>query len=226
MTRLALGLALLCAAGSTLAGECRSLFDGETLEGWQPLGNAEYEARDGAIIGRAVSAPGNSFLHTVEEFGDFTLKLKFRFDPNMQNSGVQFRSDTYDEPTDVVIQSGSGEVQNRTMEQGRVYGYQSEIDPSDRGWTAEIYDEAARGWLKTFSKTPKKKLISPDTWYALKIRAHEDHIQTWIDGEQIADLKDDERSSGFIALQVHGIKNESQVGAEIAFKDIRICVVD
>jgi len=226
MIRLALGLVLLCSAGSTLAEECRSLFDGETLDGWQRLGNAEYEARDAAIIGRAVSAPGNSFLRTDEEFSDFTLKLKFRFDANMQNSGVQFRSNTYDEPTDVAIQSGSGEIQNRTMEKGRVNGYQSEIDPSARGWTAEIYEEAARGWLQTFSKTPKQKLISPDTWYKLKIRAIGDHIQTWLDGEQISDLHDGERASGFIALQVHGIKNESQVGAEIAFKDIRICVAD
>ena len=222
----ALPLLLLLATHTTFADDCRKLFDGVSLDGWTRLGNAEYEVRDGMIIGRAVNERSNSFLRTDEVFDDFTLKLKFRFDDRMYNSGVQFRSNVYEKPTDIVIQAGSGEIQERTMEPGRVYGYQSEIDPSDRGWTAEIYDEAARGWLQTFSKTPKKKLVEPDTWYQLMIRAEGDHIRTWIDGEQIADLRDSERGSGFIALQVHGIKTEEQVGAEIAFKDIKLCTGD
>jgi N-acetylglucosamine-6-phosphate deacetylase len=35
--------------------------------------------------------------------------------------------------------------------------------------------------------------------------ANGDHIQTWINGKRICDLKDDMTASGFIALQVHGI---------------------
>lgn len=220
-------LVLILSSQSALAGDCRPLFDGTSLDGWHAIGNADYEARDGTIVGRAVNETGNSFLRTDEEYADFVLTLSFRFDDAMYNSGVQFRSSTYDQPTDVVIQTGGGEIREATMEQGRVYGYQSEIDPrQDRGWSAEIYDEGARGWLQTFSKQPKQKLVSPNTWYDLRISAIGDHIQTWLDGEQIADLRDEERDRGFIALQVHGIKNESQVGAEIAFKDIEICLPD
>ena len=201
------------------------MFDGHSLAGWQRIGNAEFEARDGAIVGRAVDDRSNSFLRTDEEYSDFVLRLAFRFDATMYNSGVQFRSNVYAEPTETVILTGSGEIQNETREPGRVYGYQSEIDPrQDRGWTAEIYEEAARGWLQTFSKEPKRKLVSPDTWYQLKISAVGDHIRTWLDGEPIADLRDGERGSGFVALQVHGIRNASHIGAEIAFRDIEICV--
>ncbi len=226
MTRV-LGISLIFLAQAAFADDCRPLFDGHSLAGWQRIGNAEFEARDGAIVGRAVDYRRNSFLRTSEEYGDFVLRLAFRFDATMYNSGVQFRSNVYAEPTETVIQTGSGEIKKVTREPGRVYGYQSEIDPrQDRGWTAEIYEEAARGWLQTFSREPKRKLVSPDTWYQLQVSAVGDHIQTWLDGEPIADLRDDERGRGFVALQVHGIRNASQIGAEIAFRDIEICIPD
>ena len=219
------GVAMILLAQAAFASDCRPLFDGHSLAGWQRIGNAEYEARDGATIGRAVDERSNSFLKTAEEYGDFVLTLAFRFDDTMYNSGVQFRSNVYTEPTETLIRTGSGEINHATLQARRVYGYQSEIDPrQDRGWTAELYDEAARGWLQTFSKQPTRKLVSPDTWYHLEISAIGDHIQTWLDGEQIADLRDDARGTGFIALQVHGIRNDSQIGAEITFKDIEICI--
>lgn len=227
MIRAALVTATLLAAAPAIAGECIALFDGETLDGWQALGPAEYEVRDGTIIGRAVDDTRNSFLRTENEYGDFTLTLKFRFDPNLGNSGVQFRSAVYEAPTDVIVRASGGEYQRWTAEAGRVHGYQAEIDPrQDRGWTAEIYDEAARGWLRTHEKEPRRKLVAPDTWYTLKIRAAGDHIRTWLDGEPIADLRDGARAGGFIALQVHGVNDASQVGAEIAFKDIELCAPD
>ena len=223
MTRV-VGISMILLSQAAFAGDCRALFDGHSLAGWQRIGNAEYEPRDGAIVGRAVAERSNSFLKTDEEYGDFVLTLAFRFDDTMYNSGVQFRSNVYAGPTEVAIRTGSGEINKATMQAGRVYGYQSEIDPrQDRGWTAELYDEAARGWLQTFSREPKRKLVSPDTWYHLRISAIGDQLQTWLDGEHIADLRDDERGSGFIALQVHGIRNDDQIGAEIAFRDIEIC---
>ena len=38
---------------------------------------------------------------------------------------------------------------------GRVHGYQVEIDPSDRAWSAGIYDEARKGWLYSLENNPK-----------------------------------------------------------------------
>ena len=48
------------------------------------------------------------------------------------NSGVQVRG-----------------ISDPAIKNGRVHGYQVEIDPSDRAWTGGIYDEARRGWLHT-----------------------------------------------------------------------------
>ena len=92
------------------------LVQGDTLDGWkQRGGNAKYEAKDGVITGQ--TAPGqkqNAFLCTEKEYGDFELELEFKVDPRL-NSGVQVRSQSLPEYKD-----------------GRVHGYQVEIDPSPR----------------------------------------------------------------------------------------------
>ena len=63
MTRV-LGISLIFLAQTAVADDCRPLFDGHSLAGWQRIGNAEFEARDGAIVGRAVDDRSNSFLRT------------------------------------------------------------------------------------------------------------------------------------------------------------------
>jgi hypothetical protein len=59
------------------------------------------------------------------------------------NWGVQFRSESKSE-----------------YKNGRVHGYQFEIDPSKRAWTGGIYDEARRDWLHTMDLIPRQKLLS------------------------------------------------------------------
>lgn len=62
------------------------LFDGETWTGWQgPLD--EYEIVDGAI--RCKPGHGGT-LHTVEEFGDFQVRFRFRLPPG-GNNGLAIR---------------------------------------------------------------------------------------------------------------------------------------
>jgi hypothetical protein len=110
------------------------LFDSETLNGWtQKGGEATYEVREGTIVGTTVSDTPNSFLTTDKMYGDFILELDYKVDPSM-NSGVQIRSNSYPYYRD-----------------GQVHGYQIEIDPSDRAWSAGIYDEGRRGWLHPIS---------------------------------------------------------------------------
>ncbi len=219
--------AALCtlAPGWALASDenCRPLFDGETLTGWTVLGEAPFTVEHGAIVGTPVETQENSFLRTDETFADFDLKLAFRFQAGMFNSGVQFRSDTYAEETPIRVRARDGEWHDWTARAGRVFGYQADIDPSERGWTGEIYDESSRGWLDTFDKTPVKHMIESDRWHTLRIRAVGPHIRTWLDDQPIADFQDDFRSDGFIALQVHGVYEAIQVGKTIAFRDIEIC---
>ena len=126
---LAFSLLLLCAS-SVSAQNWEPLFNGKNLKGWKKLnGKAEYKVQDGAIIGISRMNTPNTFLCTTKNYKDFILEFEFKVD-NSLNSGVQLRSESY-----------------KAYQNGRVHGYQFEIDPSPRAWCGGIYDEARRGWL-------------------------------------------------------------------------------
>ena len=114
------------------------LFDGETLNGWsQKGGEAKYEIRNGTLVGITAHDTPNSFMATEKMYGDFILELEYKVDPSM-NSGIQIRSNSFSH-----------------YRNGRVHGYQVEIDPSARAWSAGIYDEARRGWLNPLEDNPE-----------------------------------------------------------------------
>ncbi len=71
-----------------------SLFDGETLFGWQPVGDATWNVVDGEIRTDG-SKPG--FLMTTTEWADFVLILEFKA-PASTNSGIFLRTGLH--PTD------------------------------------------------------------------------------------------------------------------------------
>jgi hypothetical protein len=60
-------------------------------------------------------------------------------------------------------------------------------------------------------------------WNSARIEAIGNHIRTWVNGIQCADLLDNTTPSGFIALQVHSIgKNAALEGKTVAWRNIRI----
>jgi len=186
------------------------LFDGETLTGWSKIGgDATYKVEDGAIVGTTVLNTPNTFLRSDELYGDFILELEYKVDPSM-NSGVQIRSNSFDYYLN-----------------GRVHGYQIEIDPSERAWSAGIYDEARRGWLNTMENNPEaQKAFKQNEWNHYRIEAIADTIRTWINGVPAAYLIDDKTATGFIGLQVHSIKEDSQEGKQIMWRNVKILTSD
>lgn len=182
------------------------LFDGETLKGWTHKGgDAEYEVRERTIVGKTVHNTPNSFLATDLTYEDFILELDYKVDSTM-NSGIQIRSNSFPYYMD-----------------GRVHGYQIEIDPSDRAWSAGIYDEARRGWLVPITDNPKaQKAFVQNDWNHYRIEAIGDTIKTWINEVPAAFLIDDKTKNGFIALQVHAINDTQKEGTEISWKNIKI----
>lgn len=102
-------------------------------------GKAEYKVEDGAIVGYTKMNTANSFLCTKKKYGNFILEFQFKITDGL-NSGVQLRSESL-----------------KSYQNGRVHGYQFEIDPSQRAWTGGIYDEARRGWLYPLTKNPRAK---------------------------------------------------------------------
>jgi hypothetical protein len=184
----------------------QNLINGQDLEGWQILGGtADYYVEDGAIVGVAVPNSPNSFLSTEEHYGDFILEFEVYLDTQL-NSGVQIRSHSIPSYRD-----------------GRVHGYQVEIDPSARAWSGGIYDEARRGWIYPLSRNElARPAFRTAQWNHFRIEAIGNSINTWVNGVHASRLIDDMTESGFIGLQVHSINNEELVGAEVKWKNIRI----
>jgi hypothetical protein len=194
-------------------GEWTTLFDGETLDGWiQKNGTATYRVEDGAIVGKTAKGSPNSFLCTEKDYGNFELTFEVKlFDPEL-NSGVQIRSQT--KP------AAEGE------DFGRVNGPQVEIEVSgENGAEAGyIYGEACGGWMTPEDELIPTKHFKDGEWNRYRIVANGARIQTWINGEMIEDLVDEEKfrshPKGFIGLQVHGVGDNGPF--EVAWRDIKI----
>lgn len=182
------------------------LFDGKTFNGWTQLGGkAIYEIKDNAIIGTTVGDTPNSFMTTDKKYGDFILELEYKVDSTM-NSGIQIRSNSF-----------------LHYQNGRVHGYQVEIDPSKRAWSGGIYDEGRRGWLNPLDgNLTAQKAFKQGDWNHYRIEALGDTIKTWINDVPAAYLIDEKTKNGFIGLQVHAIYGDQKEGTEIAWKNIKI----
>jgi hypothetical protein len=210
------------------AEQWTNLFDGKTLSGWtQRGGSAKYRVEDGCIVGKSVLDTGNSFLCTEKDYGDFILEVELKVDPKL-NSGVQIRSQCFDEPTEARDAKGqpvkNAKGQPLRIPAGRVHGYQVEIDPSARAWSGGIYDEGRRGWLNDLKNNePARKAFKVNEWNTYRIEARGDSLKTWVNGVPAADLTDSVTLKGFIALQVHGIgKDKAKEGTEVRWRNIRI----
>jgi len=192
------------------AQKWQPLFNGKNFSNWEKKnGTAEYLIDGDEIVGVSAMNTPNTFLCTKESFGDFILEFEAKVEPGL-NSGVQIRSLSTEEYKD-----------------GRVHGYQVEIDPSERAWSAGIYDEARRGWLYPLTRNPKgSEAFKNGVWNHFRVEAIGDHIDTWINGVQCANLVDDMTSEGFIALQVHGIHSKEQEGLTVRWRGIRILTND
>ncbi len=184
----------------------QSLFNGRDLKGWKQLnGKAKYTAKNGEIIGTTVHGEPNSFLATEKDYGDFILEFEFKADSSM-NSGVQFRS-----------------ASEESYRNGRVHGYQYEIDPSKRSYSAGIYDEAGRDWLYPLGVNPAaQNAFKQHQWNKARIECIGNTTRTWINNIPAAYLIDSITTRGFIALQVHSIGNDDKEGRQVRWRNIRI----
>ena len=189
----------------------RSLFNGKDFSGWKQLnGKAKYSIEGDQIVGISILNTPNSFMCTEETFGDFIFEVEVKDDPRL-NSGIQFRSQS-----------------NKEYRDGRVHGYQAEIDPSPRRYSGGIYDEARRGWLYALAENPKgREAFVNGSWNKYRIEAIGNSLRVWINGVNCSNVVDDVDAEGFIGLQVHGIgDNKERDGAEVRWRNIRIKTTD
>ena len=200
-------------------GDFKSIFNGKNLDGWtQKNGTAIYRIEKGAIVGKTKEGSPNSFLCTDKLYGDFELQFEVKLINDELNSGVQIRSQT---------KELNDKEKSRGDKFGRVNGPQVEIEATkEKGAeSGYVYGEAIGGWM-----TPKEKLIPHKNfkngkWNKYRILAKGPVIKTWVNGNQVSDLKDEEKykshSKGFIGLQVHSIKKGTGP-YEVAWRNIKI----
>ena len=168
-------------------------------------GTAEYILEDHTIIGTTKLGTPNTFLCTKSMYTDFILEFEVWAD-TLINSGVQIRSNSIPD-----------------YNNGRVHGYQVEIESSDRKWAGGIYDEGRRGWLYPLGKNPKgQEAFNRNEWNHYRIEAIGSNINTWVNGVHCSRLIDDMTNEGFIGLQVHSVTDSLHVGKTIKWKNMRI----
>ena len=174
----------------------RPLFDGKTLKGWHALGGGTWKVENGLRVGRSKSSePRHGHLFTDEEYGDFTIRLKFK--DLAGNSGLYFR-----------VEKTGGNV--------GIKGFQAEIDAKND--IGGLYETYGRGWVVKPKAADVKKYFKPGKWNEMVVTARGRNVTVHINGTKTAELKKDKgRLRGFIALQLHGGQD-----MEIYFKDIEI----
>ena len=205
------------------------IFNGSNLNGWLNYGGGKFYVENNCIVAEAITGLPNTFLHTEKKYQNFELQFDIKLD-TVLNSGVQIRSNIYQNDTETVRwggrfdQEGQKDLKNIIRKAGTFWGYQIEIDPTSRAWSGAIYEEAGRGFLHTPGINQKvKSAFKPLEWNHYKIRVKDNHIQSWVNGVIIGDVYDDLTDDGYIALQLHSIgKNKIRANKKIRWKNLSL----
>ncbi|HEX9795066.1 MAG TPA: DUF1080 domain-containing protein [Planctomycetota bacterium] len=183
-----------------LPGTEVALFAGAGTAGWGTVGDAVWtRLADGGLHGE-VGGGAQSFLVSDREFADFLFEVDVTLH-DRGNSGIQVRS--------------------HMRPQGGLFGYQIEIDPSPRAWSAGLYDEDRRGWLDDLADRPQARAaFRMDGPNRFRVECVGPWIRTWIDGVPAADHFDPLDLSGALGFQVHSGRNTSVDWTGLRFRDL------
>lgn len=173
----------------------------------------------------------NWFLLSKKRYRDFELELEVKLPQPEEyvNSGAMFRGQIAYDPA---------------IESYYAYGYQAEVDPSERRWSGGLCEQATeREWL--FPRHPersapgehfkanhspqwtpaKAKAFNPGAWNHYKIRALGPEIIVWVNGVLTTAVTDTKFAEGHIGLQHHGsaaYASSGDTANTIQFRRIRI----
>ena len=180
-------IALILLAGFAPPQKKHPLFNGKDLTGWKVYGTEKWYVENGLLVCESGPDKQYGYLATEKFYKNFDLTVEF-IQVSDGNSGVFFRS---------------------TIEGTKIAGWQCEVAPKGHD-TGGIYESYGRGWLKQIDDD-KENILKPGEWNTMRLRVVGDRVQTWLNGIQMVDLKDEKigKGDGSIALQIHeggGIK--------------------
>ena len=182
------------------------LLNENNFSGWEiKQGKANFDINeDNVITATTILNSPSTYMGTVRHYDDFILEYEIFATPGL-NSGVQFRS--------------------LVSEKGQVFGYQCELDTDEfRSWTGGIYDQSRRDlFLYPLTRNEKgKNAFKNGVWNKVRVEAIGNTIRTWVNGVQCSNLLDDTSKTGFIAMQLHSINSEKDLGKVVKWKNMRI----
>ena len=182
------------------------LFNKKDLKGWF----TPYDWGEIKIIDEEIHLKANKkfFLLTDREFADFIFEGEIMMPDAQSNSGFMFRC---------------------AAEENHVWGYQAEVDPSERRWSGGLYDESRRGWLhpKKGDKASEQAFVAqgdpfkPGEWNKYRIHAEGDRLRIWVNGTLTADVRDSMDSQGYLGIQHHGEKGKVYRFRNLRVKELR-----
>jgi hypothetical protein len=180
---------------NTSCSQKKSLFNGKDLSGWEIYGTEKWYVEDGLLICESGPDEEYGYLATKQSFKNFELTVEFKQEAD-GNSGVFFRS---------------------FIEGTKITGWQAEVAPPGHN-TGGIYESYGRGWL--IKPDPEKdKALKMGEWNTMKIKAVDDKVTTWLNGEKMIEYVDAKigAAEGSIALQIH-----SGGGIKVLWRNIKI----
>ena len=177
-------LAFLCTAVVPSRGDDDfvPLFDGQSLDGW--VGDERiWSVADGMIVGTTdeVTIRRNTFLATEKAYGNFVLRLQFRL--RNGNSGVQVRSELFD---DYVVK-----------------GYQADI--AEQRFMGILYEEGRRGILQDVDPEAVAPHVNQGEWNEYVITVDGNRITQVLNGHTTVDYTEESEDApreGIIELQL------------------------
>lgn len=158
------------------------------------------------------------FLMTKDTFANFVFEADILMPAGHGNSGFQFRSQ---------------------MAPNRVWGYQAEVDPSDRGWSGGLYDEERRKWFvspnqdRAASNEERDASIAAfraragdcfkqGQWNKYRIVCIGSHIQIYVNEVLTTDIHDEMDLTGHIGIQHHGERDLVYKFRNLRVKDLGV----
>lgn len=218
----ACGMFLMLSSLTSNAGDAsgwKPLFNGKNLEGWNnPYSWGKFQMVDGEVH---LTADKKFFLVTDKKYSDFILEGEILLPAGKANSGFMFRCHA---------------------EKDKVYGYQAEVDGSDRCWSGGLYDEGRRGWLwpskagrtkeesalkhekssQEFMAKPEiKNALKRDEWNTYRVTCKGDHIRIEVNGVLVTDYHDSTDAEGYIGIQHHGEKGQTYKFRNLRIKELK-----
>jgi hypothetical protein len=157
----------------------RLLFDGRTLDGWQPDSKAaSWHVEDGTIA-ITVDAANHGDLRRTESLSDFQLSVDFWTEKHNSNSGVYLRC-----------------TATPSAPSGRTCYELNISDASDAFPTGSI--------VNVQSTLPDFRADTFGHWNTLDVTAEGNHFVVLLNGRKTVDAHDDKLSAGTIGLQGGG----------------------